>query len=133
MRATALPGGAVKYRAHGLHQARVGVGDHQLHPAQPAGDEAAQEAEPSGAVLGADQLQAEDLALALGVDPDGDQTGHAAHALLVVAAAHHQGIQPDVGVGAGEQSGPEGLHRLVQAAGDLRDLVLPRCPRCRAP
>jgi hypothetical protein len=42
-------------------------------PDRPAGGQAAEEAEPAGAVLGGGDVQAEDLAVPVAIDTDGDQ------------------------------------------------------------
>jgi hypothetical protein len=52
VRATALPARSGQGRADRVDQAAVGVGGHQLHAAEPAGGQAAEEGEPAGAVLG---------------------------------------------------------------------------------
>jgi hypothetical protein len=51
----------------------VAVGGDQRDPGKAAGDQTAQERQPAGAVLAAGHVQAEDLALAVGVDPDREQ------------------------------------------------------------
>jgi hypothetical protein len=69
MHPAALPGGAEHHRADGLFESGVGVGDDQLHPAQPSGFEAAQERGPKRAVFGVADVEAEDLAAAVAGDP----------------------------------------------------------------
>jgi len=64
-----LRGCAYHHRADRQFQAGVGVGDDQLHPAQPACFQAAEERGPEGAVLGVADVEAEDLAAAVGVTP----------------------------------------------------------------
>jgi hypothetical protein len=56
--ATPLPGRAGQRRPDRRHQAGVGVGDDQLHPGQPAGDEPAQKRQPARAVLTAGHVEA---------------------------------------------------------------------------
>ena len=51
----------------------MGVGGDQRDPGQAAGGQVAEERQPAGAVLGGGDLQAEDLAVPVGVDPGGDQ------------------------------------------------------------
>jgi len=72
----------------------VGVGDDQRDPGQAAGHQGPQERQPAGPVLGADDVQAQDLALAVGVDPDGDQGVHDL-AAAVLTDLLGQGIDPD--------------------------------------
>ena len=67
MGAAPLPGRAGQRGADRLHQPGVGVGDNQLHARQAAGDQAAQERQPPGAVLTRGDLQPEDLPLPIGV------------------------------------------------------------------
>jgi hypothetical protein len=71
--AASLPGSAGQDRADRVHQAGVGVGDDQLDAGQAAGGQGAQEGEPAGAVLGGGDVDAEDLAVPVGVDADRDQ------------------------------------------------------------
>ena len=105
-------------------QAGVRVGGDQHHPGQAAGDQAAEERQPAGAVLGGGDLEAEDLPVPVGVDPGGDQ---AVHQHGAAALAHPQGqrvglhepVRPGV-----QRPGPELLHRAVQALGQLRHLAL---------
>ncbi|MBB6547063.1 hypothetical protein HD593_001858 [Nonomuraea rubra] len=124
MGAAALPARARQGGADRLDQAAVRVGDDQLHPGQAAGDQAAQERQPTGAVLGRGDLQAEHLALAVGVDAGGHQRVHVDRA----AALTHllgQGVDPDEGVRAGVQGAcAEGFDLLIQHLGHLRDLAL---------
>jgi hypothetical protein len=68
-----LPRGAGQHGADGVHQAVVRVGDDELDAGQAAGDQSAQECQPAGAVLGGGDVQAEDLAVPVGVDADRDQ------------------------------------------------------------
>jgi hypothetical protein len=71
----ALHRGAGHHRGHGLAQAEVGVGDDQLHPAQPACLQAAQELGPEGAVLAVPDGEAEDLTAAITAHPGGHDHG----------------------------------------------------------
>jgi hypothetical protein len=119
-----LPAGTRQHRGNRGLQALVGVGDDQLHPVQAAGDQVAQQGGPPGAVLAGDQVDAEHLAAAVGVDASRDHHAHACDA-VVVAAAHRKRVQPHIGVGASVQRpGAEGGHRRVQAGGQLRHLRL---------
>jgi uncharacterized protein YceK len=63
-----LPCRAGQGRADGCGQAAVRVGGDQGDAGQAAGGQVAEEREPSGAVLGGGDLQAEDLPVALRVD-----------------------------------------------------------------
>lgn len=72
MAAATLPAGADEHRADRVDQSFVRVGDDELDPAQAAGDQRPQEPQPAGAVFGGDQVDAEDLALPVGVDPVGE-------------------------------------------------------------
>ena len=69
MHPAALPRRAGHDGVDGLLEPGVGVGDDQLHPGQPAGLERAQERRPEGAILRVTDIQAEDLAAAVGRDP----------------------------------------------------------------
>jgi hypothetical protein len=66
-----LPGRAGQGGRDRYHQARLGVGGDQHGPGQPAGGQAAEERQPSRAVLGAGDLQTEDLSLAVRMDRGG--------------------------------------------------------------
>jgi hypothetical protein len=57
-----------------LAQAKVGVGDHQLHPGQAAGLERAEERGPEGAVLAGTHGEAENFAAAVTAHPGRDPT-----------------------------------------------------------
>src|SRR5205823_4743423 len=87
-------------------------------------DQATDERQPGGVVLGRDDIKAERLAEALGVDADrvhdADVDGAAA-----LAALHHQRVQGHVSVGgAVERAGAEVLDDLVEALRQPRDLAL---------
>jgi hypothetical protein len=71
----ALDGRAGHDRLDGLAQARVGVGDHHLHPAQASRLERAQERRPERAVLAVTHGEAEDLAAAVPAHPGGHHDG----------------------------------------------------------
>ena len=75
MHPAALPGCAEQDRGDGLLESGVGIGDDQLHPAQPAGLEGAQERGPERAVLAVADGEARDLAPAVGADSGGDDDG----------------------------------------------------------
>ena len=94
----------------------------ELDAGEPAGDEASEEGEPGGAVLGSDDVEAERLAEAVGVD--GDRVDDAGiHRATSLAALDVERVEDEVGVGgAVARSGAEVLddhvHRLREA-GDL--------------
>jgi hypothetical protein len=69
----------------------VGIGGHQGDPGQPAGDQVAEERQPPGAVLGRGDLQAQQFAVPVGVDPDRDQGVHV-HDPPGLADLEHQGV-----------------------------------------
>jgi hypothetical protein len=81
-------------------------------PVRPRALRCAEEGQPAGAVLGAGDLQAEDLPVPVGVHGGGHQGVHIHHA---AALAHLQ----DEGVGGQERVGP-GAQRAVPEVGDLR-------------
>ena len=70
------------------------VADHELDAAQAAGDQPAQKRQPPGAVFGAGDVQAEDLAVAVGVVGGGDQGVHVDHT-AVLADLDRQRVDPD--------------------------------------
>lgn len=100
----------------------MGVGDDQLDPGQAAGDQPAQERQPAGAVLGGGHVEAEDLAVPVGVHPGRHERVHVDHA-AVLADLHDQGVYPDEGVGPLVE-GPlaERGDLGVEVGGHLRDL-----------
>jgi hypothetical protein len=67
----ALHRGADHHGTDGLPQAEVGIGDHQLHPAQPTGLERPQEGGPERTIFGVADREAEDLATAIAAHPGG--------------------------------------------------------------
>jgi hypothetical protein len=117
----ALPGGAGQHRPDGGLEALVGVGDHQGHTRQTPGHQTPQKRRPARPVFDGDHLHAQHLALAPCVDPSSDHHGHVLDP-AVLADALHQGIDPDVAVGAASQ-GPvaERLHHRIQAGRHGRD------------
>ena len=120
---TALPAGTGQERVDRLGQASVVVGD-QLHAAEPAAREVPEERPPGGLVLAREEVEAEDLAVAVGVHGTGHDAGTADDA-PALAHAHRQGVEPQVGIGAiVEGPGAEGGDLLVEAPRHLRDLAL---------
>jgi hypothetical protein len=69
MGAASLPSGAGESGADRLDQAAVRVGGHQPDAGEAARGQVAEEPQPAGAVLGGGHVQAEDLPIAVGVDP----------------------------------------------------------------
>ena len=76
-----------------LLQPGVGVGDDQLHPAQPAGLQRAQERGPERAVLGVADGEPEHLPPAVGADPGGHHDG----------LGDHPPVDPGLAVGGVEE------------------------------
>jgi hypothetical protein len=119
-----LPGGADEHRPDGGFQAGVGVADDQLHPAESAGLQRAQERGPERTILRIADVEAEYLAAAVGGHPGGDhhRLGHhpSVHPRLAVG-----GIQEDVRVGhLGQGAVPERPNFLVEVRTDAGDLGL---------
>jgi hypothetical protein len=75
-------------------EAAVGVGDHETDAGQAAGREAAQECQSAGPVLVAADLEAEDFAAAVGVDPDRDQRVDV-HGAALFTDFDDQRVDPD--------------------------------------
>jgi len=73
MGAAALPARAGQGRADRDHQAGVRVGSDELNAGQAAGGEVAEERQPAGPVLTGGGLQAQDLAVPVGVDAGREQ------------------------------------------------------------
>src|SRR6478736_5916543 len=74
MHAAALPGGMEYFGDRGL-QSLVGIGDHQLHAAQPTASKLAQEFGPEGLGFRGTDVHAENLTPASAVDADRDDHG----------------------------------------------------------
>ena len=101
----------------------VVAGD-QRHAGQAAGGQAAQERQPARAVLGAGHVDAEDLAVPLGVDAGRDQAVHV-HRAAALADLLGQRIDPHERVRAAVQRPvPEPFHHLVQLRRHRADLRL---------
>jgi hypothetical protein len=112
-----LPGGARQGRAHPVDQTNVGVGDHQPRARQTAGDQTPQEGKPTGAVFAGDDVEAQDLAMALGVHAHGDHHGDIDDAAVLTDLLGH-GVERHRGVGAAiEGPTPERRHLAVELAG----------------
>jgi DNA invertase Pin-like site-specific DNA recombinase len=87
VRAAALPARALQHGGDGALEPLVRIAGHQPDAAQPARHQRAQEGQPERAILTRPHVQAQDLALALGVDAHRDDHRHAHHA---PAVAHFQ-------------------------------------------
>jgi hypothetical protein len=90
--AAALPRRPGQGRSQGGDQAGVGVGGHQGDPGQAAGGQIAAERQPAGTVFGRRHVHAEDLPVAVGVHPAGDQDVHVDHP-AALAHLHRQRIR----------------------------------------
>lgn len=100
----------------------MGVGDHQLHPRQAAGDQPAHERQPARAVLGGGDVQVEDLPVPVAVDAGREQGVHVDYA-AVFTDFHREGVDPHERVGAGiEGAGTERGDLGVEVGGHLADL-----------
>ena len=125
MGAAALPGCAVQHRGDRRLEALVGVAGDQPDAGQAAGDQATQEPGPDRAVLGAAQLQPEQLPVAVGVTGGGHQhRGGVAHP-PTFADLHRQRVDPHKHIRAGVQRpvAPRVDH-LVELRADPRHLAL---------
>ncbi len=122
MHPAALPAGA-EHPGDRLLEPFVSVGDDQLHALQAAARQALEEARPEGLGLGRADLEADDLAPAVGIDRHGDYRGHRddppAFALLEIG-----GVKPEIGPRALERAVEEGQDPLVDVLAELRDLAL---------
>ena len=96
----------------------------QLDAGQAAGGQPAQERQPPRAVLGAGDLQAQDLPVAAGIDAGGDQGMHV-HRAPALADLLGEGVQPHEHIRPGiQRPGPEAGHHLIQLGGHHRHLRL---------
>jgi hypothetical protein len=96
----------------------------QRDPGQAVGGQVAEESQPAGAVLGAGDLQAEQLAVPVGVDAHGDQGVHV-HDPALLVDLEHQGVGGQVQVRASIQwAGAERGDLGVKVRGRRRDLRL---------
>ena len=97
----------------------MGIRDDQLHAGQAAPGEILEEARPERLGLRWANVEADDLALALGIDGDGDCRGYTDDPS---ALAHLEvgGIEPEVGPVTGEWPLEEGVDALVDVLAQLR-------------
>lgn len=124
MRPAPLPGGPGQGRADRRHEAGVGVGGHQPHPGQTAGNQRSEERQPTGPVLGGGHLDSQDFPVTLGVHSDRDQGVHVDHP-TVLADLEDEGVGGDKGVRAGVQgSAAECFDLGVEVLGHDADLRL---------
>jgi len=77
----------------------VVVADDELHAGEAALDQVAQERRPGGGILGGEDVETEDLTVALGVHGAGHHAADLADASLL-AHPDREGVEPQVGVGA---------------------------------
>src|SRR5262245_32898834 len=118
----ALPGTVERLRDRRL-QAGVRIGDDQLHPAQAALDQAAQEAAPEWLRFALADIEADHLPVA-GLVHRIREHERLGHDPAAVSDFLDLGVQPEVGVAALERPVAERLHLLVQTGADPRDLRL---------
>ena len=102
----------------------MGIGGDQFDPRKAAGGQRPQEGQPAGPVLGGGDVNPEDLAVALGVDPDRDQRVHVDHTPLFTdfedqSVGGHEGVRAGV-----EGPGAERFDRGVELFGHHADLSL---------
>jgi hypothetical protein len=122
MHGAALPRASKHLRDRRL-EARVSVGDRELHAGQAALDQAAQEARPERLGLGLADVDADDLA------PPGLVHAVRDHQRLIdhaptVAHLLDLGIEEQIGIGTLKRPRPERLHVLVQEGADPAHLAL---------
>jgi hypothetical protein len=133
MRAAALPRGATEHRVDRVAQARVSVGDDELHALEPARSQPAQEGQPPGAVLGGDDVEAQDLAAAIVVHADGDEARDV-HDAAALAALQNERVEPQVREAAARQRAfPEALHDAVELPSRAATPGSSTASRSRAP
>ena len=99
------------------------VGDHQpgaAQAAQAATDQALQERRPESLCLRRPDVQANDLALAIGVHRDCDCRGHTGDA-TALTLFEVSGIQPEIGLVADQRTIQEGVYPVVDVAAQLAD------------
>jgi hypothetical protein len=102
----------------------VGVGGDEADSGQAAGGQVAEEREPAGAVFGAGDLQAEDLAVPVGVHAGSEQGVHV-HDPAAFTDLQHQRVGGDERVRARVQrAGAERRDVFVEVAGHHGDLRL---------
>jgi hypothetical protein len=90
-------------------QPRVGIGGDQPDPGKAPGGQRPQERQPARPVLGGGELDAQDFAVALGVDPDGDRGVHVDHPPGFADLEHE-------GIGGQERARPASSDRVRDAS-----------------
>ncbi len=116
-----------QHGADGGHQPGGCVGGDQFDPAQTAGDQVAEERQPSGPVLAGGDLEIEDFAVAVGIDAGGDQGVDIDHA-PALADLQHQCVRGDERVRPlVQRPGAERFDLRVEIAGHHRHLRLGKC------
>ena len=95
----------------------------EAHAAEAALDQAAQKRRPERPILRGADVDAEDLALALAGDADGDDRRLARHPAVDPHLVVRR-IDPDVRVVGRERARPERLHQRIELAADARHLRL---------
>ena len=101
----------------------MGVGDHQLDAAQAALHQALDKARPERFGLRRSNAEADDLALPLGIDGDGDYRGDRDDA-AAVANLQVGGVEPEIRPIARDRSVEERIDPLVDVLAQLGDLAL---------
>jgi hypothetical protein len=116
--ATPLPGGTGDGRSDRNREPGVGVAGDELDAGQAAGGQVAEERQPAGAVLARGDLDAEDLAVPVGIDAGRDEHVDRHHP-PTLTDLEHQGVGRDEGerTGVGKASGAELLNVLVELLG----------------
>ena len=102
----------------------VGIGDHEFHPAQAAGGQAAQEPGPERAVLAVPDIHAQNLAVPVGAHSDRDDHG-LGHHLVIHAGLAVGRIQEHIRVaGVGQAAAAKRGDLIVEIGADPGDLAL---------
>jgi hypothetical protein len=118
MHPTSLPRRAEQDRGDGLFEPGVGVGDDQLHPAQTAGFEAAQERGPERAVLGVAHSKSEHFAPTISPDTGSDHH-RLGHDSVVDPGLAVSRVQEDIReLLVGQRPVAERAHLLVEVGAD---------------
>lgn len=115
--------GGVEHAPGGGAQALVVIGDDELHAAQAAIGERAEEVGPERLRLGRPGGDAQHLALAVLVDRDGDYRGTADDP-AAVADLQVGGVKPEIRPAPFERPAEEGVHAGVDLGAEPRDLAL---------
>src|SRR6266508_1823826 len=122
--ATPLPRRSGKRCPNRMHQAQVIIGDHELHTGEASYHEVPEERRPARAVLGGEDVEAQDLPPPVAVDRRPHHRGHGADP-TGLPAPDLERIEPHVRVRAAvEGPGPERLDLLVQVLGEGGNLRL---------